>query len=142
MYFHQMKSMSANGVEDLIFQYHSNLCVIRQHLYLCKKTILTSTSSLSLCRKSLRKLVTDSKLIQPHTTTCLLGVRKQQKLIITKHKTQITTLLNINSENTMSVGTNLIFQIFFCLMGHRKIVIFHNSTIIFNDAVPRCCAFV
>lgn len=39
--------------------------------YLWRKTISTLTSSLSLCRKSLRKLDTLSSVIWPQTTICL-----------------------------------------------------------------------
>ena len=41
--------------------------------YLWRKTISTLTSSLSLCRKSLRKLETLSRVIWPQTTMCLEG---------------------------------------------------------------------
>lgn len=41
--------------------------------HLWRKTISTLTSSLSLCRKSLRKLETLSSVMWPHTTMCLTG---------------------------------------------------------------------
>ena len=40
--------------------------------YRCKKTTSTSTSSLSSCRKSFRKCDTDSYVMWPQTTMCLL----------------------------------------------------------------------
>lgn len=41
------------------------------HTDLCKKTTSTSTSSLSSCRKSFKKWLTDSYVMCPHTTICL-----------------------------------------------------------------------
>ena len=48
------------------------IIVNKKHVtYLCTKTISTSTSSLSLCRKSFRKFDTVSYVMCPHTTICL-----------------------------------------------------------------------
>lgn len=46
---------------------------ITQSTYRCKNTTSTSTSSLSSCKKSFKKCETDSYVMCPQTTMCLLA---------------------------------------------------------------------
>ena len=54
----------------------------RKYFYLWRNTTSTSTSSLSSCKKSLRKCDTDSYVMCPQTTMCLLINKFYSKLII------------------------------------------------------------
>lgn len=77
---------SLYGVENLMrnfssFHFISHYIfskLLNEHnsAYRWRNTTSTSTSSLSSCRKSFRKCDTDSYVMWPHTTICLVHIRR------------------------------------------------------------------